>query len=502
VKRLVFAIVITVLLVMSAQGAFSATFTISNQTEFYNALNSARLNGEDDTIVMAAGTYSCGTVPMFENHSLTIQGAGTGLTIITPADYAYGFEYQTMPGNDSAAHLTLKGVTLRGAMDTFSESGLRVTVDQANITIEDCEFRDNVSHADGTGLYIKASGTSTVMLRNNVFSNNSQTDTVSMGAGASVASYGPITIEKNTFTGNRSLTSGGGLAAFADGSSQLTLKGNTFISNIARNEAGDEGMGGGVSVVSHNGAVIMVNNIFFDNSSHQSGAAQIQSLGSGDITVVNNTFYKNSAGMVGGLWVWPKASSASVVNIYNNILYGNGTSLASDLFVYNDSYQTVKLYNNNVNIWAAAESTPNQDANINEDPMLNDLWHLIKDSPCIDKGLASAPSLPATDIDGNPRSINGAVDIGAAEYTGAEVKISDVGYAGLQEAYDHANSGDVIKVPATVLTEDLTFFRPVNVVITGGYKYDYVQSQGFTTLYGSMTIKGGGTVGCGWFKIK
>ena len=72
----------------------------------------------------------------------------------------------------------------------------------------------------------------------------------------------------------------------------------------------------------------------------------------------------------------------------------------------------------------------------------------------------------------------------------------------LQYAYDNALEGDVIKVPATVLTEELTFFRPVNVVITGGYKYDYVQRVGMTTLYGSMTIKDGGTVGCGWFTLK
>ncbi|HTZ18734.1 MAG TPA: right-handed parallel beta-helix repeat-containing protein [Dissulfurispiraceae bacterium] len=496
------AVVTFMLAVMISQVALAATFNVSNLTEFNNALIVARNNGEDDMIVMAAGTYNCdGSVSMLENHSLTIQGAGTGKTIIKS-----NFGLTSWLSADAATQFTIKGVTIQDSTgDGAGQPGLDFFVDQANISIEDCEFKNNVSNADGTGLNIHATGTSTVIVRNNVFSNNTQTG-LGQGAGAHISSYGPITIENNTFSGNRSQSSGGGLVAFADVSSQITLKGNTFISNIARNDAGDQGMGGGASVVSTNGTVIMVNNIFYDNSAQQSGAAQIQSSGSSDITVVNNTFFKNSAQQFGGLFVWPKTGTT---NIYNNILYANSDTLGSyDLAINNSQSTLVNVYNNDVKLWAASlPAFAQQDGNINEDPKLNDLWHLIKDSPCIDTGLSSAPSLSTVDIDSNPRIINGSVDIGAAEYTGTEVKLVREGatvgsYANLQDAYEHADSGDVIKMPATVLTEDLTFFRPVNVEITGGYKYDYVQSAGMTTLYGSMTIQGGGTVGCGWFTLK
>ena len=54
----------------------------------------------------------------------------------------------------------------------------------------------------------------------------------------------------------------------------------------------------------------------------------------------------------------------------------------------------------------------------NVDPLFvgNDNYHLKLSSPCINTGDNSAPSLPATDKDGNPRISGGTVDMGAYEY--------------------------------------------------------------------------------------
>jgi hypothetical protein len=498
VKHPVFAVLIFVMMVMSAPPSFAATFNVSNQTQFENALETAQANGQDDTIIMAAGLYCGFSLPTDENYSLTILGAGAGKTIIEPCQYNYW--HVMTPVNDASAHFTLKGVTLQGA--TSSHCGLKVTVTQANVTIENCEIRNNSSYSEGAGLVVNAAGTSSITLRNNVFRNNV---TDSMGAGAYVKSLGSITLEKNTFTGNQAMSSGGGLAAFADGSATITLSGNIFVANIA-GETADEGMGGGASVLAQNAPVVMVNNIFYDNSANQSAGAQIQSMHSGTITVVNNTFYKNTAASIGGLGVAPWTGTT---NIYNNIFYGNiSTIVPADLVVVNQQEVAIPInvYNNDAGVWLVEgiATGVQQGGNISDDPLLDGLWHLMEGSPCINKGLATAPSLPAVDIDDNPRIVDGAVDIGAAEFAGGfKARIIRGGsafgsYANLHDAYSVAVDGDIIETLAVEFKEALVFARNVRVSMLGGYNYKYTQNTDMTTINGSVTIKSGTLNTCGW----
>jgi hypothetical protein len=50
------------------------------------------------------------------------------------------------------------------------------------------------------------------------------------------------------------------------------------------------------------------------------------------------------------------------------------------------------------------------------DPVNGD-YHTQIASPCIAAGTTGAPSLPATDLDGTPRVLNGLVDLGCYEFT-------------------------------------------------------------------------------------
>jgi PKD repeat protein len=65
----------------------------------------------------------------------------------------------------------------------------------------------------------------------------------------------------------------------------------------------------------------------------------------------------------------------------------------------------------------------------NVDPLFvdpaNGDFHLQATSPCINAGDNSAPGLPATDMDGNPRIANGTVDMGAYEYQGLMAPVAD-----------------------------------------------------------------------------
>ena len=81
-------ILITVFLAFSpGYNVEAAIFNVSTPAEFQAALDTAKNNGQDDTINVAAGTYNITTTLIYnyipsETYSLTIQGAGAGSTIL------------------------------------------------------------------------------------------------------------------------------------------------------------------------------------------------------------------------------------------------------------------------------------------------------------------------------------------------------------------------------------------------------------------------------------
>jgi len=66
-------------------------------------------------------------------------------------------------------------------------------------------------------------------------------------------------------------------------------------------------------------------------------------------------------------------------------------------------------------------------------------------------------------------------------------------YSKLQDAYNAATDGDTIQAQTMVFTESLTFVANINVLLKGGYNYDFLLNPLMTTVKGVLTI-GGGTV--------
>jgi hypothetical protein len=137
------------------------------------AINTANGNGEDDTITLAAGTYTLTAVDNTTDGDnglpsitspITIQGAGAETTILERATTALKFHLlHVSPGGV----LQIEGLTVRGG---FSEGGSGGGILNAGaVTIAHAVVADNVA-VEGAGL---ANGVGAVTITNTTFARNS-----------------------------------------------------------------------------------------------------------------------------------------------------------------------------------------------------------------------------------------------------------------------------------------------------------------------------------------
>jgi len=132
--------------------------------------------------------------------------------------------------------------------------------------------------------------------------------------------------------------------------------------------------------------------------------------------ITNNTIVGNGYG-IRNYWTNP-SMMVNAPRITNNIIAVNTCGihnfLASPTIRYND------IWGNVTDIENVTSSSPTVANNISANPMFVNSaagdYHLRPGSPCIDAGDNGAPSLPLNDADGEPRIVNGVVDMGAFEY--------------------------------------------------------------------------------------
>ena len=226
---------------------------------------------------------------------------------------------------------------------------------------------------------------------------------------------------------------------------------------ILNNEG--EYFGGGLFINTGPSNATLVNNVIAGNRADDYGGGLYLyntdfGYSGGSYTLTNNTITENiNTGLDplfidgGGIYA-EYDSTASVFNIYNNIVYGNrAPGNGADIYLYNIKGQT-NLFNNNFNtsvpagFYIDSQANFNNGDNINSDPILactaSNNHYLTASSPVIDLGKNDAPAVPSDDLDHEPRPFNGIVDIGAYEYRNlipilpgdinddAEVNIGDV----------------------------------------------------------------------------
>lgn len=150
----------------------------------------------------------------------------------------------------------------------------------------------------------------------------------------------------------------------------------------------------------HSSSPTIINSIISKNTAgHGAGLFFYESTGN----VVNCTITENTASGAGGIYC--NGSNPTVVN---TIFWDN----SPDEFGFDDSNPSIS--------YCLIQGGYQGEGNIDDDPLFvdpeNNDYHLSGDSPCKNAGNNNVPGLPESDQDGNPRIVNGVVDIGAYEY--------------------------------------------------------------------------------------
>lgn len=348
-----------------------------NDCTLQDALDVAECNDEGDTINVAAGIYDADAAGIFqyfgvdtENFPLDLVGAGPG-TIIDGMnnDQCMELNTQVATSPDDQADISVSNITFQNGNYSGPGGGLAINVTDADVTVQNCIFLNNLSDEWGGGLYSAGFGDSLMFFSSNLFLGNT--------------------------------------ANFDDG--------------------------GGLYAESGQGSITAVNNILARNTSNDgNGGGMFLNASVGNITITNNTLFNNTAtnGDGGGIGAQVD-DNASTFNIYNNIVFGNTAGANGDDITTCEQGATVNLFNNDFTEYysqaldggtCGASATLNQGNNIPDNPQFvnsgADDFHLQATSPAIDSGDPAAPAMPGTDFDGNPRpAIPGTnPDMGALEF--------------------------------------------------------------------------------------
>lgn len=291
--------------------------------------------------------------------------------------------------NNSAA--VLDGFTVTNAYIASSAfHGAGILVDGGGTVINCIITGNRINYAGvsyGGGIYLNGGVVSNCQVLSNVV-----LDGNSGRAGGIYLASGLIT--QSRISNNNG---GGGVGG-------VELRGGGMLENCTiTDNTGGRWNGGGVLAYSGN-----VRNCLIAKNTSADTAGGVHCAGVVNVvncTIVSNYVYTSTGSSRGG-GIYFSSENGTATNC---IIYFNRSQSG-----IGDNYSGIAT-----NIAYSCSPLLSGSGNISSDPSFTDPnsnYHLLSMSPCIDKGVNRTWMTGTTDLDGNPRIINGTADIGAYEF--------------------------------------------------------------------------------------
>ena len=355
-----------------------------------------------DIVTVDAGTYT-GDVSTWNKPDLLVRAAPGALT--RPHLIANGASENDMGVwrvSQSGTNITFDGFEIEGGYSTYA-NGAAIRVESGNpstITIRNCYFHD-------CQMEILAAP-QTLILENTELYHSTHT---TVGCEAAPTCYEHCIYVNTSYC--QSATIRYCYIHQADTGNEIKSRAqNTYV--LYNRIADEEAIPSYTIDIPDGGRSYVIGNIISQgpnspNTSVLSYAAESAGNGNLDLYVINNTFVNERSG---GTYI--NARSGTVGKVYNNIFYGPGTLTAGGAFTMAGNYQDTQM-----------STGPKF---VNPGPPSYD-YHLTSASPSsiLNAGIGAGTSvtgyllLPSQqyvyDLQSAPRSLLGALDLGAFEYT-------------------------------------------------------------------------------------